>query len=55
MSRQDEICCEILSLENEIEFLKEIDQPTRKKKRYLNKLYTDLKRISNIKEEHDLK
>jgi hypothetical protein len=51
MLKQDEICREILSLENEIEFLKEAGQPTRRKKQYLNKLYADLKRISNINKE----
>jgi hypothetical protein len=46
-----EICCTILSLENEIEFLKEFKEPTIKKKRELNKLYKSLQKTSIIEGE----
>jgi hypothetical protein len=49
--KKHEICCTILSLENEIEFLKEVKEPTIKKKRELNKLYKALEKTSNLERE----
>ena len=43
---KDEICKTIISLENEIEFLKEEKEPTKSKKTQLNKLYKELEKIS---------
>jgi hypothetical protein len=53
---KDEICKKILSLENEIEFMKEFKQPTIEKKKELKKLYSQLKNISRLskKEEEDV-
>jgi hypothetical protein len=46
--KKDELCATIISLENEIEFLKEVKEPTIKKKRELSKLYNELKRRSTL-------
>ena len=43
-----EICRTVISLENEIEFLKEIKLPYLKKKRELNLLYKKLNNMSNL-------
>jgi len=45
---KDEICKAILSLENEIEFLKESKQPSIKQKKQLKALHCQLKKFSNL-------
>ncbi|MDD5649349.1 MAG: hypothetical protein PHF86_02880 [Candidatus Nanoarchaeia archaeon] len=42
MNKKDQLCLEIISLENEIEFLKELCKPIKKKKIQLNSLYMKL-------------
>lgn len=48
-----EICSSIISLESEIEFLKEINLPTIKQKRELNKLHRQLKKISTLEKSNE--
>lgn len=40
---KNDLCVSIISLENEIEFLKEIHEPTRAQKKELKKMYEQLK------------
>lgn len=53
-TKKDEICKTILSLENEIEFLKEVKEPTIKQKKQLKSLHLQLKKISNLEKNVNL-
>lgn len=44
--KKDDLCRLAISLENEIEFLKEVRKPTKTKKTQLNKIYRELKELS---------
>lgn len=46
---KDDLCRSAISLENEIEFLKEIGKPTKTKKTELNRIYAKLKKMSERK------
>lgn len=46
---KDDLCRSAISLENEIEFLKEIGKPTKAKKTELNRIYAKLKKMSEKK------
>jgi len=48
MAKKDELCKIVLSLENEIEVLKENKFSTRSQKIELNKVYKELKRQSKL-------
>jgi hypothetical protein len=48
-----EICSSVISLENEVEFLKENNLSYLSRKRQLNKLYLQLKSISTLEKEHE--
>lgn len=54
MAKKDELYKIALSLENEIEVLKENKIPTRSQKIELNKVYKELKRQSNLQTNLDL-
>lgn len=47
--KKDDLCKSAISLENEIEFLKEVGKPTKTKKTELNKIYAKLKKMSERK------
>lgn len=47
--KKDDLCRLAISLENEIEFLKEVRKPTKTKKTQLNKIYRELKELSEKK------
>jgi hypothetical protein len=47
--KKDDLCRLAISLENEIEFLKETEKPTKAKKIQLNKIYRELKQLSERK------
>lgn len=48
--KKDDLCRLAISLENEIEFLKEAGKSTKAKKAQLNRIYRQLKQLSEKKQ-----